>query len=216
VDVQPLKEELAQAWESIGFDAPWQATSSLPKAEAALETFFALHRRRQEEGHQVWAEQHFDTTMEVAGRTVRISGNIDRIELTSDGRVRIVDIKTGTTAKGKDEVVHDPQLGLYQWAVNKDLVDLGGQSARDRVDGAELVYPSKATAKGVPTLREQPALATADASDPEALDMDALIDELVNVVASNLFVARPDENLCRFCDFQQVCPAKTGQARVVP
>ena len=49
---------------------------------------------------------------------VRLDGYADRLELDAEGRVVVVDLKTGKYAPTKDEVAEHPQLGLYQLAVD--------------------------------------------------------------------------------------------------
>ena len=69
---------------------------------------------------------------------MRLHGYADRLELDEDGRVVVVDLKTGKYPPTDQEVERHPQLGLYQLAVDHGAadelvgrpVDLGRRRAR--------------------------------------------------------------------------------------
>src|SRR5206468_2247442 len=79
------------------------------------------------------SEEAFELTLPVDGREVLLRGRLDRLEIDSDQRLHVVDLKTGKTLPGKGDIPHHPQLGLYQLAVREGA--LGGRA----VGGAELV-----------------------------------------------------------------------------
>ncbi len=60
------------------------------------------------------------------GQVVRLHGYADRLELDEDGRVVVVDLKTGKYKPTGPEVERHSQLGLYQLAVDHGAADAAG------------------------------------------------------------------------------------------
>ena len=65
-----------------------------------------------------------------------LSGRVDRLERDEQGRAVVVDLKTGTSKPGRDELARHPQLGVYQLAV-----ELGAfaEQQLERSGGASLL-----------------------------------------------------------------------------
>lgn len=109
------------------------------------------------------------------GRTVLVSGIIDRLEADAQGRPFVVDLKTGRHAPTGPEMATQPQLAAYQVALRahgvaglRDDPDgdpalraaLAGLSAPATPGGAALVQLGAGTGKT--KVQEQPALADED------------------------------------------------------
>lgn len=128
---------------------------------------------------------------------LRISGRIDRIELSETGD-RIVDFKTSRSPVVKNAAAVNPQLALYQHGYQ--------QTGRD-VAMAVLVYP-RAISRGKPAERFQPPL------KDTAIDIDALL------TAARGFIARGEKKAfvnegCSRCPVKRSCPAQVEGTRVV-
>jgi RecB family exonuclease len=117
---------------------------------SALAEYISDHAQ---EGWEVIAsEQRFQYTHQ---RAV-ITGYIDRIERTPDGRVMVVDLKTGTH-KTDSAVVDDPQLSAYQLALLADEVKpLVGEEAVSA--GASLLFVKSGVRGKTYRLATQPPL----------------------------------------------------------
>lgn len=63
-------------------------------------------------------EQPFTVPITVAGRTIKIGGRMDRVDLTPDGTIRIIDYKTGKTPS-KREIDANLQLSMYAIAATE-------------------------------------------------------------------------------------------------
>jgi superfamily I DNA/RNA helicase/RecB family exonuclease len=112
-DVDALLARLDTVWPSLGFEAPWHGAAERREAESALRRFLVWHQAR---GREVaGSELEFRVTV----GDVELIGSADRVEVAADGAVHVVDFKTGRTAKGRDEVERDPQLGVYQLAARE-------------------------------------------------------------------------------------------------
>ena len=121
-DLETLMLRLDRVWKQLAYDAPWQSEQQHDEAREALRRFLAWHAAAR--GRTLVAtEIGFDVPVDVAGTTVRLRGFMDRVELDSDGRVHVVDLKTGKTAPGKKDLEQHAQLGTYQLAVREGALD---------------------------------------------------------------------------------------------
>ena len=117
-----------------------------------------------------------EAPFEVALDRVRLRGSIDRIEGDATG-LRVVDLKTGRTAKSAAKAEEDLQLAAYQAAVREGaLAEQLGEDAPERLNGAQLVYVGTGGKKAA--VRTQTALPRAE--HPEWFD------ELVRDVARDV------------------------------
>src|SRR5699024_10659774 len=120
-------------------------------------------------GEPLAVEAPFEVTL---GR-VHLRGSIDRIEGDATG-LRVVDLKSGRTAKSAAKAEEDLQLAAYQAAVREGaLAEQLGQDAPERLNGAELVYVGTGGKRAA--VRTQTALTRAE--DP------AWFDDLVREVS---------------------------------
>ena len=130
-----------------------------------------------------------------------LRGRVDRLERDGDGRLVVVDLKTGKTKPAKADMPAHPQLAAYQLAVESG----GFEAAGTRSGGALLVQ--LAAAGDV----EQMQGPLDDAEDPE------WIGKQVASVAARMrgseFTAI-DNTMCRNCDLRTSCPAQ-GEGRQV-
>ncbi|UUZ58178.1 RecB family exonuclease [Nocardioides sp. B-3] len=102
----------------------------------AIARFVEWHESNKREF--VDSETRFKTVVEVHGHRVALNGTADRLELTADGDVVVVDFKTSRGAPTAPAVKGNLQLALYQYAVDAGALDgrLGRQTSSG---GAELV-----------------------------------------------------------------------------
>ncbi len=104
---------------------------------------FAKHQAKSvEDGWTVvCAEKFLEKELEVEGRKFTIRGTIDRVEKNKDGRVRVLDYKTGSTTANKAHLTKDSwvdlQLPLYRKLLTK-IPELKGCNLDD--DNVELGY----------------------------------------------------------------------------
>ena len=131
----------------------------------------------------------------VDGPAVRVRGRIDRLERDAEGRLVVVDVKTGKTPVSKDDAQRHAQLALYQLAIAQGLASDDGAPG-----GGRLVYVGKATAGGA-TEREQDAL-TPDAAD----EWREQVGQAAAATAGPQFVARVNAG-CAHCPVRPSCPA---------
>jgi RecB family exonuclease len=138
-------------------------------------------RDHEAEGWSVAAtEQRFQLTH---GRA-RVTGYIDRIELTPEGQVMVVDLKTGST-RTESQVVEDPQLLAYQWAVASgalaEVAPEGSTSA-----GASLLFVTEGVRGKSYRLTTQPPV------DEQGLaDFLTRVEQAAQLMAAHEFTGEP-------------------------
>ncbi len=150
--LEVLDGEVDARWGRLGLPSGWVTDRTRRQAHDMVARFVAYRESVAGEWEPVGVETEFRVRI---GRAV-VAGRVDRIERDSRGRLRIVDLKTGTSKPTKAELERHGQLGAYQVAVEADgFPSLGSDSA-----GAALVYIGKGGLAGLrPSVLTQGALA---------------------------------------------------------
>lgn len=194
-----LRAELDRRWAELALPDGWPARQLRRRAERMVEKLAAYVAQA---GEPLLVEPSFDVTV---GRA-RLRGTIDRVEAAGDGKVRVVDLKTGRRTATKAEGTEHPQLGAYQLAVEAGALDVpeGTRSA-----GAQLVYVGS-THVG-PAVVAQPALEPEPDGSSWARD---LVEEAAGTMSAATFTARQN-GLCEMCPVRRACPVQPEGRRVV-
>jgi superfamily I DNA/RNA helicase/RecB family exonuclease len=205
-------EELWRAseerWSELRFEAPWIEEREKRALRTKLDGLSEYLRHFAAGEHELLgAEAGFEFRQ---GRA-QVNGSIDRVERRSDGRVLVIDLKTGKYPAARADLPRHAQLASYQLAVRSGAVEgfaAAGESPGDPLSidealgagdppsiagsagGAALLYVAKGE-KGLRfTLRAQEPL------DDEALaDIARRIEEVAEGMAGATFrgVAEPEE-----------------------
>ena len=203
-DLETLMGRLDKVWGQLAYDAPWQSRQQHDEAREALRRFLIWHAHDRDRT-LVGTEIGFDVALEVQGTQVRLRGFMDRVELDADGRVHVVDLKTGKSPPGKKELESHPQLGTYQLAVRAGALDAVVDTRE--VGGAELVMLRLDGPEGA-KVSQQAAL-------PDGVTwVDDLLDTAVRRVLHESFPPTP-QDLCDRCAFRRCCPAQADGRQVV-
>jgi RecB family exonuclease len=192
-----------QVWGQLVFRTPWSASRERAEIEKALSRFVAWHSRpgaRTVIGTET--ELHAEVTVE--GQTVRLYGFADRLELDGEGRVVVVDLKTGKYSPTAEQVDQHAQLALYQHAVAHGAVDaLVPDRAPLEPGGAELVQ-LRHEVKGNVKVQTQPPLAP---GEDGTTFIQAHLAEAVQRLRAEDFPAIAGDH-CKDCGFLPICPVK--------
>ena len=125
-DEDALWASVEARWGELAFDAAWIERTERTRARDLIARLGRYLRDAEAAGTTLLgAEPHFELEVPVAGAAhpAVISGTIDRVELTGDGTVVIVDLKTGRTqATGPAAAVGNPQLSAYQLAFEQGAI----------------------------------------------------------------------------------------------
>ncbi|MGH8866506.1 MAG: PD-(D/E)XK nuclease family protein, partial [Actinomycetes bacterium] len=206
-----LVERLDRVWDRLAFEAPWQSTQQRDEARSALERFLVWHVA--ERGRVAVATEHeFEVSLAVGETEVRLRGSMDRVEVDAEGRVHVVDFKTGKTVPPTSALVEHPQLGAYQLAVREGaLHDVPGVGySGHEPGGAELVQLRK-DVRGYPQVQRQGAL-TPDEDGTSWVDR--LVADAVGRVLAEDFPPVVSE-VCERCEFRRCCSARSEGRQVV-
>jgi len=209
---QDALDHLDAVWDRLPFPARWFSHSERAAAEQAVVRFMGW-----QEAHEgvavLGAEVPFEADVAVEGGRVTIRGTVDRLELGADGRVRVIDFKSGRTAPTVAKAAASEQLGVYQLAVEAGAFAHLAPGASS--GGGALVYLRHGT-DDYPKEFHQPSLTEAPhlSDDPEERAHPTWVHHRVararRVLAEGRFDATPGEG-CQFCAFQGSCPARSGQ-----
>ncbi len=210
-DAARLMDHVAAVWDRMEFRTPWARARELDRVQAALGRF--LHWHHANPRQVIGVESKFHAVLDLpSGEQVRLTGFADRLELGSDGRVVVVDLKTGRTKPSGPQVRGNLQLGLYQLAVDHGAVDglEGLPPGHAHAGGAELVQLG--LTEGGPDAEVQ--------AQPEQPDDGPEREELRQRLAWTAAQVRAEEfpavagDHCRDCAFVPLCPIKSAGAVV--
>ena len=207
-----LAEYVGDRFDSIELSARWLGDRERGRADqmiAKLVDWLGANPRR-----LAAIEQGFDVELEDG---IRMRGRVDRLEIDGDGRLVVVDLKTGSSKPTVAEVVEHPQLGAYQVAVEagafSDLLieaqvaEVADPAAEDgdEAGGAVLVQlGDKAKAAGE---QLQPPLG--EATDPGWARK--MVRRAADTMAAATFEAVANSS-CRTCPVRTSCPV-SGKGR---
>ena len=195
-DLATLQSELDRIWPELDEIGGWFGDREKARVSEMIEKLVAWHQNNSRRLHNV--ELKFDDLIE----GVRLVGKIDRVEFDEAGNAVVVDLKTSKTPMSKTDAQENPQLSLYQLALNAGLLDQYFDE-RPEVAGAELVYP--ASGKSAATRNQAP------------IDIDQTTQRLVAVatgMASSAFDAVVNDQ-CAKCPAQTSCPVRTNGRTVL-
>lgn len=209
-DLEYLMGRLDTVWSELAYDAAWQSTDQREAARESLRRFLLWHSGRPDR-RLLGVEVPFEAELDVEGERVRIRGRIDRVEVDSQGRTRIADLKTGKTQPTAAAVSADPQLGVYQAVVAAGGLAEVLPEASAVCGGAELVMlRQNKRGEDLPRVFGQGPLA--EAEDPAWAHR--MLAEAARRIRSEAFVPLPSED-CDRCQYRRSCSARPEGAQVV-
>ena len=185
-----LLKSYKEQWVSAGYKDPGQEMEYFEEGKRILQEF---HRKHSKDFHVPYFVE-YAYTFEVDG--VPVTGRVDRVDKLPDGRLRILDYKTGKKlATGRLEV--DAQLTMYQHACETLLgAEIG-----------ELVFYH------LPTLKEH---TTTRRPKPLVDELKTRIVTTAESITKEKFDPKPDESVCRWCDYKPICPVFKDQYAGMP
>ncbi len=206
-DIELLMAHIDEVWDRLSFRTPWSKAREHERVRVALERFLAWHAANTRELRDV--ETRFSTQVTVGdGERVTLNGYADRIELDGDGRVVVVDLKTGRKAPGPTDIKAHVQLSLYQYAVAAGALESVAPGAA--LGGAELVQLGVDNGAARAITQPQPLHA---ADGPERERLQAQLALAAEVVRAEVFPAVPNAG-CRSCPYLAICPTQKAAAVV--
>ncbi|BCW67783.1 DNA helicase [Arthrobacter sp. NicSoilB4] len=213
--------ELVRRWPTLGMKDNWEGKLDFQRAETMVRKLAQYVLVMRSEGRSlVGVEQDFEVKLpDVAApsanapgagtdgeswpaRPAVLRGQVDRLEIDAEGRLVVVDLKTGKRQPGKADLERHPQLGAYQAAVLA-----GGFGGPD--DGPPPL-PGGAVLAQLGTTTKSPGIQAQTPLDPAdnwALDM---VGDAAGVMSGSTFEARHDPSKGGHgghgCRLPEVCP----------
>ena len=129
-----LATRLENGWQLIDGNKGWVRDYQFSLALEKLEKFYKWHSDNKSKRTLFAVEAEFE---KVIGRAL-FNGSVDRVEVDSEGRVYIVDLKTGAPDISKKKAEDHKQLAGYQLAVYEEA--FSGESPGTESAGAELLF----------------------------------------------------------------------------
>ncbi|MBG6179898.1 ATP-dependent helicase [Arthrobacter sp. CAN_A1] len=197
-------EELQRRWPSLGMKENWEGLIDFQRAELMVRKLAGYVISMRQEGRSlVGTEVDFEVDLDVSTsdgpRVARLRGQIDRLEIDGEGRLVIVDLKTGRSSPSLADLDQHPQLASYQVAVAEGALT-DGQPAGS--GGAALVQLG--TTRKEAGVQQQPPLAT---DDRWARDM---IEEAARLMSAAQFDTVHDPKRSGHggsgCRLPEICP----------
>ncbi len=201
-----LMDQVDRVWGQLPFRTPWSASRERDEVVEALRRFVAWHTRP--DARELLAtEQPFRVGLRLSdGTDVTLQGYADRLELDAEGRVVVIDLKTGKYPAPDGELAQNPQLGLYQLAVQHGAVDeLLPEDAEPAPGGAELWQLRKGPYGKLKVQRQEVQQPDSEGHRPIELQLMSA----AAAIRNEEFPARPG-TYCDRCDFAALCPAQTA------
>lgn len=201
---------LDTAWQHLRFDTGWLSATERVEAELSIGRFLTWRDTRGREPLAV--EAGFSVDVEVDGRQVNLVGAVDRLDRLDDGRLAVVDFKTGRVVPTRNDIAGMDQLGIYQLAIESGGFDeIAGPGASSA--GASAVYlrhPGKPESQprefSQDPLGQRPHLSDDPVEQGYPTWVHHRVAQAAAVVAEGHFGASPGGH-CRRCPFADSCPA---------
>ncbi|WP_460447167.1 RecB family exonuclease, partial [Angustibacter aerolatus] len=197
-----LRDELHRRWGALGLGEGWAGDVGRARAETAVQKL-ATYLQRAASRELVGTEIPVDVELDLPGGPVRLTGRVDRLERTPEG-LRVVDLKTGSSARAGAELPELPQLGTYQLAVQAGA--FAEQAPGAPSAGASLVQLGVRSQKQ-PGEQLQPGLPDDGGWAAE------LVDTVARGMSASTFPATPNDS-CDRCPVRTSCPARSEGRRV--
>nr|WP_211239546.1 ATP-dependent DNA helicase [Jiangella gansuensis] len=198
-----LLTELDNSWPSIDAGEGWVAAREYTRVRDMVQRLGRWLRANPRT--LVGAELGFDVRIGSA----RLVGRVDRLDADTDGRLVVVDYKTGVSAPSTAEVAEHAQLATYQLAVEHGAFDdtTGGERRSGGAGLVQLGKPSRGEA------REQVQPPLGEAEQPGwAHDM---LERTAEGMRQPTFRAEKG-GWCGFCPARPSCPVWPEGEQVVP
>ncbi|QRQ99685.1 PD-(D/E)XK nuclease family protein [Dyadobacter sandarakinus] len=194
---------------------------------------FLKHQMQQEPRKKILAaEQPLRTSasfiLQGMETPVRFGGKIDRIELTADGTLQVMDYKTGSVEVAGRQKLADPmqrdevlrrnrdrkvgyvrQLWMYEYLMYKKMLDEGGLTLRDENYGFGVPVKSGFYSFRDPKTPISNPLELTATPDPAAFiaHSEGILTDILNELLDPEipFSQTDDAGTCTYCDFAGIC-----------
>lgn len=187
-------------WDSTSFDQKGYASmekeaQGFAEGERIITAYYGKHANSF--AHPLSVEMK--STLDMDG--LSLISILDRIDYLGEGRVRILDYKTGKTVQREPD-----QLLMYQKVAENSPAVLRLVQQTD--PSVKEIKVEKLSFYHLPTLQE---LSFERGSDKEMYEFWQRVLGVADEIRAGKFAPQPEENKCRWCDYRNICPVFTGK-----
>ncbi|MBI5245593.1 MAG: PD-(D/E)XK nuclease family protein [Elusimicrobia bacterium] len=188
--LEALLKHYREIWVKPGYRDESQEAEYFEEGRQILTRFYDKHAK----SYHVPFSVEYNFAFEHEG--IPLTGKVDRIDKLPDGRLSILDYKTGKKlAAGRLDI--DAQLTMYQFACEKQLGEEVG----------ELIFYH------LPTLKEH---RTVRRGAPLVKELTARIVNTAEAITKDKLDPKPMDSVCRWCDYKPICPIFKDQYAGMP
>lgn len=175
-------------WIDAGFSSPEEMADAFGEGREILERYVEEAAARDTGAKTLFVEKQL---REDLGDFVLL-GRVDRVDEYPDGRLEIVDYKSGRSGVSEDEVATDLAMSIYQLLLKRRF--------QDRQVSATII-----------ALRSGES-ATATLDDEQLREVEMAVKELGVEILNANWEERPivRKSLCEHCDFLRLCRQSPG------
>jgi superfamily I DNA/RNA helicase/RecB family exonuclease len=195
---EELAARLESGWQLIDGNKGWVRDYNFKEALEKLEKFYKWHSENKSKRTLFAVEAEFEKTI---GRAL-FNGSVDRVEIDDEGRVYIVDLKTGAPDISKKKAEDHKQLAGYQLAIYEEA--FSGEPPGTLSAGAELLFLGTDTKSA--SAKSQPV------KEHEAIKAEVLA--AADAMSANEFIATVNDR-CRTCAVKGLCPIQPQGRSVI-
>ncbi len=195
---EELATRLESGWQLIDGNIGWVRDYQFNQALEKLEKFYKWHSENKSKRTLFAVEAEFEKTI---GRAL-FNGSVDRVEIDEEGRVYIVDLKTGAPDITKKKAEDHKQLAGYQLAVYEEAFT--GEPPGKLSAGAELLFLGTDTKSA--SAKPQPV------KEHELIKAEVIA--AADAMSANEFIATVNDR-CRTCAVKGLCPIQPQGRSVI-
>lgn len=191
------------------FDTTWNKTSFEQKGYASVEKELEGYAEGRRIVESFYAKNaagfvhplsvEMKSTLDIDG--LSLISIVDRMDYLGDGKVKILDYKTGKTVQREPD-----QLYMYQKVVENSPLIKSLVQAKD--PSVQKIQVEQLSFYHLPSLTE---LTFERAPDKEIFDFWQGVLQIADKIRAGKFDPTPGENQCRWCDYRNLCPVFTGK-----
>ncbi len=115
LDLEGLFFAYDQSWENSGYESPQLMMEYYRKGKKMLENFWLSEMERN--SSIIACEKDFEFTL----GEFAVRGTIDRIDKMADGRIELIEYKTGENEKYSELIKNSLQLDIYSLAIKRAM-----------------------------------------------------------------------------------------------
>lgn len=182
-------------FEQKGYASVDKELEGYAEGRRILETYYAANADNFK--HPLSVETK--STLDIDG--LSLISILDRMDYLGDGKIKILDYKTGKTVQREPD-----QLYMYQKVVENSPIIKAIVQAKD--PAVKEVQVGELSFYHLPTLTE---LKFERAPDKEIFEFWQGVLQIADKIRAGQFSPTPGENQCRWCDYRNICPVFTGK-----